>query len=81
MLKYMRTKSRSAIGIYHASFEAMWDNIPIEIKKALPSKMLAKLIDANWRLSSASKALATREIIENGFLWDAQRNKSINLEA
>jgi hypothetical protein len=79
MIKYNRAKKISVIGINHASFKAMWDAIPQEVKSALNSGQLAQLVDANWGLAQKSKAIADRAAIKNGFVWDANHQVSINL--
>jgi len=55
--KINRARKIAAIGDCHASFDAMLDAIPVAVIDRLSSRELAALIDANWRLARASKAI------------------------
>jgi hypothetical protein len=81
MLKYNRAKSMSIIGSCPKSFDAMWDAIPIQIKQILSGKLLAQLVDANWHLAGTSKAIAARDIVAEGYVYDAKNQRSIALAA
>lgn len=80
-IKINRAQALSTTGRYSASFAAMLEAIPLPVVVALTSRQLAALIDANWRLADASKAIATREICDDGFVWDTRRNCSRELTA
>lgn len=62
-------------GPCHASALAMLDAIPDEVIAALPARLLAQLIDANWALAQQSKAIAAAEAIAEGAVWDARSQR------
>lgn len=66
---------------YPESYRAMADAVPVAVWDALPARLIAELIEANWRLAQKSKALADRETIENGFVWDEGREGGRNIGA
>ena len=71
--KVNRALRLSAIGIHPASASAMLRAIPAEVIAATPARLIAQMIDANWRLASASKAIAARDALTNGGAWDEAR--------
>lgn len=73
--KYNRAKAKSAIGKFHRSFDAMLHAIPDDVAQALTSTRLATLVDANWRITGASKAIALKDAIDAGCIWDERRQK------
>lgn len=73
MIKINRAIAAATIGGCPASASAMLDAIPADVVAALPSRLLAQLVDANWRLAEASKALANADAIADGGVWDARR--------
>ncbi len=80
-IKINRAQALSTTGPYRATFAALLDAIPAPVVAALTAHQLAELIDANARLADASKAIATREICDNGFVWDSRRGASRDLSA
>ncbi|TAA54601.1 hypothetical protein [Shinella sp. JR1-6] len=74
IVKYNRAKAASVIGSHDRSFDAMWNSIPTDVQATLSSSQLAALVDSNWRMAAESKAIAAREAIENGFVWNAATN-------
>ena len=80
-IKIKRALRLSTIGSCHYSAMAMLDAIPETVVAALTSAQIAELIDANWRLAQASKAIAEREIVAEGAVWDARTERMIELRA
>lgn len=80
-IKIARAKTLAGIGPYHRSFEAMLAAVPASVVAKLSSRQLAELIDANWCLAQSAKALAEREAIDNGFVWDARTSQARDLAA
>ena len=79
-IKIERARKLSLTGNYPASFGAMLAAIPASIVDALTSRQLAELIDANWTLAQASKAIANREALAEGAVWDARAQAFRSLE-
>ena len=79
--KYNRAKTMSKIGDNHGSFDAMWAHIPATVVEALTSRQLAAMVDGLWDCAGLSKKLACVEAIENGFVWDHNRNVARDLAA
>lgn len=77
--KINKARRLSEIGVYRESFSAMLAAIPDPVIEALTARQLADLIDANWRLAGASKRLAGEEAVVNGFVWDHNRSRAIDL--
>lgn len=74
IIKSNRVAKLCDLACYPNSYAAMVAAIPDAVWDALPARLIAELIEANWRLAGNSKALAAREALENGFVWDARRN-------
>ncbi|HCZ00196.1 MAG: hypothetical protein A3D16_12055 [Rhodobacterales bacterium RIFCSPHIGHO2_02_FULL_62_130] len=70
-IKVNRAVKMSAIGSHPRSASAMLGAIPDDVIAALPARLIAQMIDANWQLAQASKALAVRDAIAEGMIWDA----------
>ena len=75
-IKVNRALTQSKIGNHPASAAAMLQAIPADIIAALPARLLAQLLDAQWALASSSKAIATHEAVQEGIIWDADQNRS-----
>lgn len=69
-IKINRAQKLAKIGDCPGSFFAMLEFIPASAIAALNSRQIAELIDAVWRLASASKALAAADAIMEGGVWD-----------
>jgi len=78
-IKVIRAAKISKIGGNSNSFYNMLDYIPADVRKALSSKQIAVIIDRLWDACGASKAIAARESLENGFVWDAKNNRAVDL--
>lgn len=78
-IKIKRALKLSTIGSCSGSAIAMLDAIPQSVVAALTSAQLADLIDANWRLAGASKAIAERDAVAEGAVWDARNQRHIPL--
>jgi len=79
--KTSRTMAQAAVGRFPASREAMMDRIPLEVRRTLPAQELAALLDAVWGACQEAKAIATREAIADGCLWDHRRARLIEIES
>ena len=80
-IKVNRAIAQSKIGNHPNSAAAMLRSIPSDIIAALPARLLAQLLDAQWALSGDSKAIATREAVQEGTIWDAAQNRSREIGA
>ena len=78
-IKINRAQAQSKWGNNAETFSAMLGHIPASAVEKLTSAELAELVDAMMVCAQASKAIAEREAIENGFVWDSQNNRSIEL--
>lgn len=72
-IKVRRALSRAAVGRYPASASVMLDRIPTSTRAALTSAALAELLDSLWVASQGDKALAIRDAITEGAVWDGER--------
>lgn len=71
-IKITRARRLAIIGNCPGSFAAMVEAIPAAAIAALSSKAIAAVVDANWQLASASKAIAARDAISEGGVWDSR---------
>lgn len=78
-IKIARAKALSTIGDCHNSFDAMLAYIPAGVLKTLPAKRLAQMVDGLWLACGATRAIAARDAIEDGFVWDERAQRAINL--
>lgn len=74
-IKVNRALSLASIGGCPGSAGDMLGAIPTAVIEALPSRLLAELLDANWRLAQRSKALANAEAVAEGAVWDARHQR------
>jgi hypothetical protein len=74
-IKVNRAVRISQIGRYPASASAMLRAIPAEVIDALPARLIAVLMDAQWETCQASKAIAEADAITEGAVWDARAQK------
>ena len=79
--KVNKAATMCAIGTHPDSVAAMLRAIPGDVIAALPARLIAQLIDANWRLACASKALAAADAIQEGCVWDAQQGRHRDIAA
>lgn len=63
-IKVNRAVRLSGVGKYPRSARAMLDAIPPSIIACAPSRAIADLLDANWRLAQKSKSLGINEAAE-----------------
>lgn len=70
-IKINRALQQSTIGTCPGTASTMLAAIPVEVIAALPARLIAQMLDANWQLAGASKATADVEAIGAGFVWDA----------
>ena len=78
-IKFTRAATLSKIGSTPRSFEDMAAYLPDSVIKSLTSTQLAEMIDALWTCAGDAKAIAAREAIEAGCVWDAKRGTSRDL--
>lgn len=71
-IKINRALRLAEVGRYPASASAMMDAVPASARANLTSQELAELLDAMWGVAERSKAIAAREVIDNGRIWDAR---------
>lgn len=74
-IKINRALKLASIGANPDSAAAMLEVIPAEAIKAVTAHQLAAMLDAVWRACQASKAIATREALDEGAIWDAGRGR------
>lgn len=79
--KINRAIKMCSISAHPESVSAMLRAIPDEVIEALPARLIAQLIDANWQLAGASKAIAAADAIREGCVWDAQQGRHRDLAA
>lgn len=77
LIKVNRAVKISAIGAHPGCASAMLAAIPADVMAALPARLIASLIDANWQLAQASKAIAIKDAITEGVLWDGTKHREI----
>ncbi|RWR28867.1 hypothetical protein D2T31_12200 [Sinirhodobacter populi] len=76
-IKVNRAIKMSEIGAHAESAAAMLLAIPESVVEALPARLIAQLLDANWTLAQQSKAIAERDAISEGAIWDGRRMREI----
>lgn len=74
-IKINRALRLAGIGSCHGSAMAMLDYVPASVRAALSGAELGELLDALWRACQDAKALAAREAIGEGAIWDARRQR------
>jgi hypothetical protein len=80
-IKIERAAKLSSAGQYPATFSALLDHLPQALVDSMTSRQLAAAIDALYACAETSKALAAREAIDNGFIWDARKQRSRGIAA
>lgn len=79
--KVKRALRMSFIGANPGSAAAMLDSIPAEVVDALPARLIALMLDANWRLAQESKVIALCDAVSEGAIWDARSQKLRDIAA
>lgn len=69
-IKINRAMRLAEIGRYPASAAAMLRPIPAKVIASVTAKTLAAILDANWRIAQESKAIAIKDALDEGGLWD-----------
>ena len=80
-IKIKRALKKSKIGTCPGSAHAMLAYIPQSIMDQATSSAVAEMLDALWLACGTSKAIAEREAIQNGFVWDAPNNRARDIAA
>jgi len=73
--KINRARKASVIGDCPGSFAAMVDLVPASARATLTGRQIGELADAMWRACQQSKAIAAREAIDEGAVWDARSGR------
>lgn len=81
LIKVNRARKLAGIGDCPASYSRMLDAIPDSVVAALPARLVALLVDANWRLAAASKTIAERAACDAGVVWDEAQGRMRELSA
>lgn len=74
-IKINRARKLSAIGDVPGSFYAMVERVPAAVTAAITSRQLADMVDAMWAACQEAKALAEKEAIDQGAVWDARSQR------
>lgn len=72
-IKINRARKLSATGRYPGTCDAMLKHISRDVAAAVPARILALIIDDLYDASQAAKAIADREAVAEGVVWDAGR--------
>lgn len=68
-IKINRAVAQSDVGQHPATATAMLAAIPADVIAALPSRLIAQMIDACDDLAATSKAIALRDALSDGGVW------------
>lgn len=79
--KVSRAIAMSRIGDCRESASAMLRAIPDEVIAALPARLIAQIIDANWRLARVNQAMGQADAINNGCIWDERQQRHRDIAA
>ena len=74
----IRVKRAIALSILYdvpSSAAAMVRAIPEDVVSSISARLLAQVIDANWRLAQEAKAIAARDAVREGIIWDADQQR------
>ncbi len=71
-IKIRRAYAAAGIGGCPQSRAAMLQYLPEEVVERLPSRELARMLDALWAACQDAKALGARDAIDEGAIWDAR---------
>ncbi len=74
-IKINRAMRLADISANPGSASDMLGLIPAEVVEALTAKQLATMLDAMWAACQRSKAIAARDAIAEGAIWDAGRQQ------
>ncbi|MBX3482563.1 hypothetical protein [Phenylobacterium sp.] len=74
-IKINRALRQAEIGHFPGSAEHMLSYVPDVLRSALTSDELAIALDMLWTACLASKALAERDAIAEGAIWDAEAQR------
>ncbi len=72
-IKVNRALKLSKIGDCPQSASAMLDALPASAISALTGAQIAEMLDAMWDMAQRSKAIAEREAVAEGAIWDARK--------
>ena len=74
-IKINRAQKLTSIGKYPGTWAALLAHVPAELRNTLTARQIAQTVDALWACAQASKAIADREAIADGGVWDARRQQ------
>ena len=72
-IKVKRASKIASIGKYPGTWNALLAHVPHELVQTLTVRQLAQTVDVLWACAQASKAIATREAISEGGVWDSRQ--------
>lgn len=78
-IKINRAAKHSKVGAWPATFTSLLAYIPPTLLDAMTSRQIGLAIDALYDCAQKSKEIAGRETIDEGVVWDADRNRLIKL--
>ncbi len=78
-IKINRALLKAKIGSYPSSASAMLDYVPLSVRDTLTSSQLAEMLDALWEACQAAKAIANREVVSDGAVWNARNEQFVEL--
>ncbi len=80
-IKFRRAMTRSHVGRFPGSAEAMLARVPQTVVSALPSAQLAALLDAMWDACQEAKGIALKDAIAEGAVWDSRGQRLREIES
>lgn len=80
-IKLSRARRLCDTGRYPATYDVLLDHVPDALIDRLTAAEIAEMIDAMYRCSARAKALAARDAIDEGCVWDARRQRLVELQA
>lgn len=72
-IKVNRALAQAEIGRNPASATHMLDYVPEALVAGLTARQLAAVLDTMWRACQDAKAIAARDAIAEGGIWDERR--------
>lgn len=78
-IKLTRARRLSDTGRYPGTYDALLDHMPCDLIARLTAAEIAVVIDTMYRCSARAKALAERDAITEGCVWDARHRKLVEL--
>jgi hypothetical protein len=80
-IKRERARRLCPVGRYPETYAALSAHLPDRLLDRLTARDLADVIEAFARVSGTAKALADREAVANGCVWDARAGRLVEIAA